>query len=42
MFFFKIPFPEKLSTDEWVLKFAQLKWLSEKGILGSEFKKMDF
>ena len=33
-----IPFPEKLTTDVWVNKFAQLKYLADEGILGTKFK----
>jgi len=33
-----IPFPEQLPDDVWALKWAQVVWLAEKGILGVELK----
>lgn len=31
--FLHIPFPEQLDDDTWALKWAQVKWLMEKGII---------
>jgi hypothetical protein len=32
--FLYIPFPEKLDDDAWAMKWAQVNWLSDQGILG--------
>lgn len=31
--FLHIPFPEELDDETWAMKWAQLNWLSEKGLL---------
>lgn len=33
-YYFKIPFPEKLSNEEWFEKYRQIEWLGKKGLLG--------
>ncbi|WP_256366117.1 hypothetical protein [Flammeovirga sp. SJP92] len=38
-YFFKIPFPERLPEEDYWEKVQQLEWLSQKGILGVEYKK---
>ncbi|AQY22976.1 hypothetical protein [Riemerella anatipestifer] len=38
-FFLHIPFPEQLDDDTWAMKWAQIKWLSEKGFLGFKLNK---
>lgn len=37
--FLHIPFPEQLDDDTWVIKWAQIKWLSDKGILSLKAKE---
>ncbi len=29
-----IPFPEELTDDVWMMKYRQLLWLADKGLLG--------
>jgi len=33
-----IPFPENLDDETWAIKWAQINWLSEKGLLGFKVK----
>jgi len=35
-----VPFPDKLNDTEWSIKWAQVKFLAETGVLGSSMKKM--
>ncbi|MBW7839232.1 MAG: hypothetical protein H3C36_06285 [Chitinophagaceae bacterium] len=37
--FLHIPFPEELDDETWSRKWAQINWLSEKGILGLKKQK---
>jgi len=37
--FFKIPFPEKLSDDDWMENVRQLEFLADSGLLGVKEKK---
>lgn len=37
--FLHVPFPEKLTDEEWSLKWAQVKYLADQGILGKAMKE---
>jgi len=39
-YFLHIPFPEELPDDVYAIKWAQVKYLAEKGILGVELGKL--
>jgi hypothetical protein len=34
-----VPFPERLTDEEWSLKWAQVKFLAKEGILGKALQK---
>lgn len=36
--FLHIPFPEELDDETWAIKWAQVGWLAEQGILNSKRK----
>jgi hypothetical protein len=38
-YYLHIPFPEDLDDETWAMKWAQIQWLAEQGILG--VKKQD-
>ena len=38
-YYLHIPFPEDLENEVWAEKWAQIKWLTDKGIIGSEKSK---
>ena len=33
-YYLHIPFPEDLDDETWAMKWAQIQWLAEQGILG--------
>lgn len=38
--FLSIPFPEQLSDEVWALKWAQVQYLADQGVLGNQVKNM--
>jgi len=35
-----VPFPDKLQDEEWSIKWAQVKYLAETGVLGTSMQKL--